>query len=106
MKATIFGGLPVAALAITSMAEAQSRTLVINQKHRRTERHITAAVRHGRISHMQANHLRREERYIMRERNNALAEHRMTRAERRRLRREEERVNRQLHRDVRADRVS
>ena len=106
MKAIIFGGLLVAALAITSMAEAQDRTPVINHRHRMEERHITRAERHHRISRMQAYHLRNRERHIMREKRMAMADGHMNRMERRHLRREERGVNRRLHHDVRADKVS
>jgi len=106
MKITIAGGLLVAALAIASVADAQSRTPVINRTHHRQERRITRDVRHGRITRMQAYHLRREERRMERERRMALAGHRMDRGERRHLRREEGGINRQLHHDVHADKVS
>lgn len=106
MKAIIFGGFLVAALAITSMADAQSRTPVVNHRHRVEERRITKAARHQRISRMQAYHLRKQERRIMGERRMALANGSMNHAERRHLRREEQKVNRQLRHDERTDKVS
>ena len=105
MKITIVGGLLVAALAIASAANAQSRTPVINRTHHRQERRITWDVRHGRISRMQAYRLRHDEARMNRERRFALADGRMMRPERRHLRREERRIHRTLRRDERADRV-
>ena len=106
MKIKIFGGLLIAALVITSLADAQSRTPVINHRQHKQERRITRAVRHGRISRMQAYHLRRREARLDRERRMAMADGRITRGERRHLRREEKRTNHAIRRDERADRVS
>jgi len=106
MKITIFGGLLVAALAIASAADAQSRTPVINRTHHRQERRITRDVRHGRITRMQAYHLRRDEARMNRDRRLALADGRMDRPERRHLRREERRIHHAIRRDERVDRVS
>jgi len=106
MKITILGGLLVAALAITSVADAQSRTPVINRTQHRQEHRITRAVRHDRISRMQAYHLRRDEVRLRRDRRMAVADGHITRGERRHLRREERRINRATRRDERADKVS
>jgi len=106
MKIKIFGGLLVAALAITSIADAQSTTPVINHTRHRQERRITRAVRHGRITRMQAYHLRRDEGRLNRERRMAMADGRMNRAERRHLRHGEKRINHAIRRDERADKVS
>ncbi len=106
MKITIFGGLLVAALAIASAADAQSRTPVINRTHHRQERRITRDVRRGRITRMQAYHLRRDEARMNRGRRLALADGRMDRPERRHLRREERRIHHAIRRDERVDRVS
>ncbi len=106
MKITIIGGLLVAALAITSVADAQSRTPVINHRQHRQERRITRAVRHDRISRMQAYHLRRDEARLSRDRRMAMADGHISRSERRHLRREERRINRATRRDERVDKVS
>jgi len=106
MKITIFGGLLVAALAITSIANAQSRTPVINSTQHRQEHRITREVRHSRINRMQAYHLRRDEARLSHDRRMAIADGRITRGERRHLRREERRINRAIRRDERADKVS
>jgi hypothetical protein len=106
MKITIFGGLLVAALAITSVAEAQSQTPGIDRVQHRQERHITQEFRHGRITRMQAYRLRREEMRLNRDRRFAMADGRVTRGERRHMRREERRINHAIRRDERADRVS
>ena len=106
MKIKILGGLLVAALAITSVADAQSKTPVINHRQYKQEHRITRDVRHGRITRMQAYRLRRREAGLNRERRLALADGRMTHAERRHLRREERRINHAIRRDERVDRVS
>ena len=106
MKITILGGLLVAALAITSVADAQSRTPVISHRQHRQERRITRAVRHDRITRMQAYHLRRDEARLSHERRLAMTDGRMNRPERRHLRREEKRIHHAIRRDERVDRVS
>jgi hypothetical protein len=106
MKITIIGGLLVAALAIASAAQAQSRTPGINRTQHRQERRITRDVRHDRITRMQAYHLRRDEMRLDRQRRFAMADHRVNPMERRHLRREERRINHAIRRDERMDRVS
>ena len=106
MKITILGGLLVAALAITSVANAQSRTPVINHRQHRQERRIAGDVRHGRITRMQAYHLRRDEMRLNRDRRLAMADHRVSPMERRHMRREEKRIHHAIRRDERVDRVS
>ena len=51
MKINIFGGLLVAALAITSIANAQDRTPVINARQHNQERRINNGVRSGQLTH-------------------------------------------------------
>jgi len=106
MKLKIFGGLLIAALAFTSMAQAQSRTPVINHRQHRQERRINQGVRSGELTRNEAHHLRGEERRISRERRMAMAEGRMNRGERRHLRHEENRTSRDIYRDKHNDRVS
>jgi len=106
MKITIIGGLLVAALAITSAAQAQTRTPGINRTQHRQERRITRDVRHDRITRMQAYHLRRDEMRLDRQRRFAMADHRVNPMERRHLRREERRINHAIRRDERMDRAS
>ena len=106
MKLKIFGGLLIAALAFTSMAQAQSRTPVINHWQHRQERRINQGVRSGELTRNEARHLRGEERRISREKRMAMAEGRMNRGERRHLRHEENRTSREIYRDKHNDRVS
>jgi hypothetical protein len=103
MKLKIFGGLLVAMLAITSIAEAQSSTPVINRRQHRQERRITMDARHDRITPMQAHRLRADERQITRERRFAMANGRVNRAERMHMRRQEKRINHTMRRDEHVD---
>ena len=105
MKIKIFGGLLVAALVITSMAQAQTHTPVINHRQRRQERRINQGVRNGELTRNEARHLRGGERRIGEQRRMAMADGRMNRGERRHLRREENRTSRAIYRDKHNDRV-
>jgi len=107
MKIKIFGGLLVAALAITSIAEAQqTHTKVIDQRHRRQEARITAGVRSGRLTRSEAYRLRQRERKLKYDERMAKADGHITRAERRHLRREENRISRSIARETHNGRVS
>ena len=105
MKLKIFGGLLVAALAITSMAQAQERTPVINHRQHRQERRINQGVRSGELTRTEARHLRGDERRIDRQKRTAMAERRMGRTERRHLRREETSTSRAIRREKHNGRV-
>ena len=50
MKIKILGGLLVAALTVTSVAGAQTRTPVINHREHRQERRINHGVRNGELT--------------------------------------------------------
>lgn len=106
MKATIFGGLLVAALAITSMAEAQSRTPVINHKMHRQESRIRQGVHSGELTRAEMHHLRMDERRTRMDRRMAEADGRITPREHRMLRRDENRTSRQIYRYKHNRRVS
>jgi len=109
MKIKIFGGLLVAALAITSMANAQAPVRPIkgiNRMERKENRRIAMDVRTHKITRGQAFHLRNEERHLNRDRRMALADGRVNRFERRHMRREERRINRTIRHDEHMDRVS
>ena len=106
MKITIFGGLLVVALAITSIANAQTHIPHINRVQKKQEHRITMDVRHGKISRVQAYHLRMEERRLNKEKRMAMADGRVTRGERRHLRLEERRINHNIRRAEHRDRVS
>jgi hypothetical protein len=101
MKLKIFGGLLVAALAITSMAQAQTRTPHINRVERRQDRRIAMDVRHGRINRAEAFHLRGDERRLNEQKRMAMADGRMNRYERRHLRNEQARIHHEIRRDER-----
>ncbi len=104
MKLKIFGGLLVAALAITSMAQAQTHTPVINHRQHRQERRINQGVRSGELTRNETRHLRSDERRIGRQKRIAMAERQgQNRAERRHLRRDENRTSRAIYRDKHND---
>jgi Ni/Co efflux regulator RcnB len=106
MKIKIIGGLLVAALAITSMAQAQTSTPHINRVQHRQEHRIAMDVRHGKISRRDAHSLRTDEHKFNNEKRMAMADGRVTRGERRHLRRDEKKINHQIRRDERKDRLS
>ena len=99
MKANIFGGLLVAALAITSLAQAQTRTPVINARRHNQERRINQGVRSGELTRHEAHNLRARENRIARNERRYKASGRVTPAERRHLRHEENRTSRAIYRD-------
>jgi len=105
MKITIFGGVLAAALAITSIANAQTRTPVINHRQVRQERRINRGVRSGELTRNEAHSLRRGERKIQMDKRMAKADGRVTHGERRHLRREENRMSRAIYRDKHNGRV-
>jgi hypothetical protein len=105
MKIKIFGGLLIAALAFTSIAEAQTHTPVITQRQRNQRHRINQGVRSGELTRNEAHHLRADERRISEEKRMAKANGHVSRAERQRLRREENRTNRAIRRDKHNDRV-
>ena len=106
MKIKIFGGLLVAALAITSIAQAQTRTPVINQRHHNQERRINQGVRSGQLTRNEARHLRTREARINHDKRMAKADGHVTVAERRHLRREENPISRSISRERHSSRVS
>ncbi|MEO6850605.1 MAG: hypothetical protein ABI203_12155 [Mucilaginibacter sp.] len=105
MKIKILGSLLVAALAITSVAQAQTRTPVINHREHTQERRINQGVRSGQLTRNEARHLRTDERRINRDKRMAKADGRVTTSERRHLRREENRTSRAIYRDKHNGRI-
>ncbi len=105
MKIKILGGVLIAALAFTSVAQAQTHTPVINHREHRQERRINQGVRSGELTRNEAHHLRNDERKIGRNERMAKADGRVSRAERRNLRHEENRTSRAIYRDKHNDRV-
>jgi len=105
MKIKIFGGIMVALLAITSMAQAQTRTPVVNHRERVQERRIHQGVRSGALTRNEVRHMQMRERKLNRDRRMARADGRVSVAERRHLRREENRTSRAVYRHKHNDRV-
>lgn len=105
MKIKIFGGVLVAALAITSMAEAQTRTPVINHREHRQERRINQGVRSGQLTRNEAHHLRNDEHRISAEKRIAKADGHVSPAERAQIRHDENRTSRAIYRDKHNARV-
>jgi len=99
MKATIFGGLLVAALAVTSISQAQTHTPVINARQRNQERRINQGVRSGELTRGETHHLRMAENHIAREKRMYKSTGRVTHGERVHLRHEENRTSRAIFRD-------
>ena len=98
MKIKILGGVLVAVLALTSVAQAQTHTPMINHREHRQERRINQGVRDGQLTMNEANHLRTREAKLNRDKRMARADGRVTVAERRHLRREENRTSRAIYR--------
>lgn len=98
MKLKIFGGLLMAALAVTTIAQAQTHTPVINHRQNNQERRINQGVRSGELTHREARNLRTKERNIRAEKRTAMAEGRMTPRERAHIRHQENRVSRKIYR--------
>jgi len=105
MKIKILGSVLVALLAITSIANAQTRTPVINHREHRQERRINQGVRSGELTHNEARHLRSDERKIRNDKRMAKADGKVTTGERRHLRREENRTSRAIYRKKHNSRV-
>ncbi|MDP9046874.1 MAG: hypothetical protein M3N14_01975 [Bacteroidota bacterium] len=105
MKIKIFGGLLVAALAVTSIASAQTHTPVITERQHNQNRRINQGVRSGELTRNEAHHLRTDERRISAEKRMAKADGHVSRAERKRLRRDENRTSRAIYRDKHNGRV-
>jgi hypothetical protein len=105
MKMKIFGGLLIAALAVTSIAQAQTRTPVINHRQHTQEKRINRGVRSGQLTHNEARHLRGDENRISRDKRMAKADGHVTRAERKNLRHQENRTSRAIYRDKHNNRV-
>ena len=105
VKLKIFGGVLVAALAITSIASAQTHSPVINHREHRQERRINQGVRSGELTRNEARHLRGDERKIREDKRMAKADGHVTRGERRYLRHEENRTSRAIYRDKHNGRV-
>jgi hypothetical protein len=98
MKITILGGVLVAMLTVTSVANAQTKTPVINRREHKQERRINQGVRSGELTHSEAHNLRTRERKIRNDKRMAKADGHVTPAERKHLRGEENRTSRAIYR--------
>jgi hypothetical protein len=105
MKIKIFGGLLIATFALTSIAEAQTRTPVVNQRQRNEQRRINQGIRNGELSKNETRHLLADEKDIRKDKRMAKADGHVTTAERRQLRRDENRTSRAIYRDKHNKRV-
>jgi hypothetical protein len=105
MKIKILGGALVGILAITSIANAQTKTPVINQRQHNQERRINHGVRSGELTRSEAHHLRTRENKIRNDKRMAKADGHVTRAERKHLRREENHASRAIYRKTHNGRV-
>ncbi len=105
MKIKILGGLLVAALAFTSVAQAQDRTPVINYRQHNQQRRINQGVRSGELTRNETRNLRRDERDIRRDKRMAKADGYVSRSERQHLRRDENRTSRAIYRDKHNNRM-
>jgi len=105
MKFKILGGALAGILAITSIANAQTKTPAINHREHRQERRINQGVRSGELTKSEAHHLRTRENKIRNDKRMAIADGHVTRAERQHLRKEESRTSRAIYRKKHNDRV-
>jgi hypothetical protein len=105
MKIKILGGALVALLAVTSIANAQTKTPVINHREHNQVRRINQGVRSGELTKSEAHHLRTRESKIRNDKRMAKADGHVTGAERRHLRKEQNRVSRAIYRKKHNDRV-
>lgn len=93
----LFGGLFVAVLATASIAEAQTRTPVINAREHNQENRINRGVRNGELTRTEAHTLRTDEHNISAEKRLAKADGRVTGRERKMIRHQENRDSRAIY---------
>ena len=105
MKIKILGGALIALLAVTSIANAQTKTPAINHAQHKQERRINQGVRSGELTKSEARHLRKDERKIRNDKRMAKADGHVSRAERKHLRKEQNHVSRAIYRKKHNDRV-
>ena len=99
MSIKLLGGILIVMLTVTSVANSQARTPVIDRREIRQQRRINQGVRSGQLTRNEARHLRADERKLNRDRRLAKADDVVTRAERAHLRREENRISRAIYCD-------
>ncbi|MDB5018476.1 MAG: hypothetical protein JWQ84_3308 [Mucilaginibacter sp.] len=105
MRIKIFGGLLIAALAVTSIAQAQTHTPVINQRQRNQHGRINQGVRSGKLTRNETRNLRTDEKRIQNQKMRDKASGHVTAAQRTHLRHEENRTSRAIYRDKHNNRV-
>ena len=105
MRIKILGGLLVAALAITSVANAQTRTPVINQRQANQRARINQGVGSGQLTHNETHNLRNDERQIRDQKQRDKASGHVSYAQRSKLRHEENRTSRAIYHDKHNGRV-
>ncbi|MGI4749728.1 MAG: hypothetical protein ACRYFB_03755 [Janthinobacterium lividum] len=99
MKIKVFiTGLFVAALAISSAAEAQTKTPVINYRQRNQEKRINRGVKNGELTKNEAHTLRKDEKTISSEKRLAKSDGKVTPGERKMIRHQENRDSRAIYR--------
>lgn len=97
MKVKILGGLLIAALAVTSVAEAQTKTPVINARQHMQEKRINQGVRSGELTKREARTLRKDERKLTAEKRAYKATGHVTAAERRHMRHQENHISKAIY---------
>jgi hypothetical protein len=105
MKINIIGGLLVAALAITSLANAQDKTPVVNARQHNQEHRINNGVKSGELTRNETRHVRNDERRIRSEKRIAKASGHVTHKQRTMLRHQENRTSRTIYRDKHNNKV-
>ena len=99
MKIKLFvAGLFLTALAFTSVAEAQTKTPVINYRQRSQEKRINHGVKNGKLTTNEARTLRKDERTISAEKRMAKSDGVVTHSERKMIRHQENRDSRAIYR--------
>lgn len=106
MKIKLFAaGLFLTALAFTSVAEAQTKTPVINYRQRSQDRRINNGVKNGKLTKNEAHTLRKDERTISSEKRLAKSDGVVTHGERKMIRHQENRDSRAIYRKKHNTRV-
>ncbi len=99
MKIKLFvAGLFLTALAFTSVAEAQTKTPVLNYRERSQERRINHGVKNGELTKSETHNLRKDERTISNEKQLAKSDGVVTHGERKMIRHQENRDSRAIYR--------
>ncbi|QQL49161.1 hypothetical protein [Mucilaginibacter ginkgonis] len=98
MKTKLIGGLLVAMFAVSTAAEAQTRTPVINGRESYQKARIRQGERSGQLTHAEARNLARRENSLQRQKMIAKSNGYVSPAERAHLQRKENRISRAIYR--------